>query len=467
MAQLRALLPPLSVKTIFTCFLWYLVSSLTSQLTKVILVKFQYPLFLGQFQFLMGAILALIVITICKRFPGLSDYFPSGSVPIESDKAIFNKSILIKILPLGLFQFTGKFLSLSATSLIPLSTVSSIKALSPLLIVGGYRIIYGVKFPFVTYLSLTPLVGGVILIITSDSLKNPKSNDNLLYSDNKDIDYKQMKGIIFCIFSSIIFAVQNIYGKQLITWDSNVSSLNPTSLVLDTDPSRPGTPSLGNEGRFEPDDRFMHKKKHFIRQRANSVRLPYSTSDLKLDEKSEEVNLRNSSYSVMAEQNREVTSLWRSLFKTEAISKPDKMTIILYCSSIGFLISFLGFLFKELAPILRNVDDGDDHRVLETTSDIITIFVLILLNSISHFFQTLLALHLLSLIPALSYSIASMMKRIVLITVSIVFVMGSSSSQEGKFGSMTREQLQGLVLIAVGLYCYDKWGSKSLKSDRI
>lgn len=200
MSIVSQVIPPISVKTILTCLLWYLISSITSQLTKLILVKFTYPLFLSQFQFLISTLLSFTFITIARRFPEVQQHFPLGSLPNNSNKPIFDKSILITVLPLGIFQFTGKYFSLNATSLIPLSTVSSIKALSPLLIVAGYRVIYNVKFPSITYLSLTPLVGGVVLIIASESMNNdPGSKSTLLKNDKDEFDYKQIKGLIFVL----------------------------------------------------------------------------------------------------------------------------------------------------------------------------------------------------------------------------------------------------------------------------
>ncbi|GMG52219.1 unnamed protein product [Ambrosiozyma monospora] len=54
------------------------------------------------------------------------------------------------------------------------------------------------------------------------------------------------------------------------------------------------------------------------------------------------------------------------------------------------------------------------------------------------------------MLPTVSYSIAAMMKRIVIITISMV-VGGKGMNFYDGFG---------LVLVFVGLYCYDRWGSK-------
>lgn len=465
------LLPPFSVKTVVTCLIWYLVSSVTSQLTKLILIKFTYPLFLSQFQFMMGAVLSLSFITLVKAFPQLAHSFPPGSVPVDPSVATFRKSVLIKILPLGLFQFVGKFFSLSATSLVPLATMSSIKALSPLLIVSGYRIVYKVKFPIITYLSLTPLVAGVILMIWSDSLKMSDSSNSNSRIFTSEFDYSQIKGLVFCSLSTIIFASQNIYGKQLITWDSNTT--NPASLVLNTEISRPNTPCRFDwngdqlEKKQSELNNSSHKPINYIRQRTYSIKLPYSTSDLRLDDKNEEINRNNQHYSqVVDENNTNISNPFTSVLNYEATEKPDKLTIILYCSLIGFLFSITGFVINELPEIINGVSDAKHFRgSAESASDIIVVLLLIAIDSLSHFLQTILAFHLLGSIPTLSYSIASMMKRIVLITVGILVVFDKKLEyNESKwFGRITTEQFCGLFLIAIGLYSYDRWGSRSLK----
>ncbi|KAK6462104.1 member of triose phosphate translocator family [Scheffersomyces coipomensis] len=540
---LKALIPPLSIRTIIACLAWYSVSSLTSQLTKLILTRCTYPLFLAQSQSLICTCLALLFILIIKQFPQISTIFPQGSIPHDLSKPIFNLSVFLKVLPLGLFQFVGRYFSLNATSLISLATVSSIKALSPLLIVAGYRIIYNVKFPIITYLSLTPLLIGVLLMILSDSIKNPNSNSNLLTNEKNELNSIQIKGLIFCLISTIIFAGQNIYGKQLMTWDNTSRIVNPASLVLNTETTRPNSPIYkngnmsppgeiklpigNNNNNHENGNSFLNGANNilskFVRQRnyTNSLAtLPYSTSDLKLDEKFEysnnsvSVTPPKSTHDLSQTYNHTVrqsnTSVYNPFafiiekFELDKVTKPDQITIILYCSIIGFIFSFTGFVWEELNPLLNEFNKS----ITEVTSiaatnqyNFLSILSLIVLDSLSFFIQTLLSFHLLGSIPALSYSIASMMKRIVIITVSIVMAIGattaipipplSSTNPEDpqqdqsqsplppppstpsathtgtdiNFSNVTNEQFLGLLLIGIGLYSYDRWGSRGLKGS--
>lgn len=449
-------LPPILVKTVSTCIIWYLVSSITSQLTKKVLIEYSYPLFLSQFQFFIGSILSFSFIVTVRSFPQLKRHFPVGSVPQDTEKPMHNLGAFLKILPLGLFQFMGKYCSLSATSLISLAAVSSIKALSPLLIVSGYRCIYNIKFSILTYLSLIPLVGGVMLLIFCES---PNSQETILNKGYNQLDSNQIKGLLYGFGSLVIFAAQNIYGKQLITWDSD----NPSNLAISKKSDSPGP----NNG-----------KQPYVRQRNNSLRLPYSTSDLNLDEQKSESFYKESSsktngflsptpqddYSKEVRANKfNMTNPFASLVKNDdKISKPDQITTIFYCSIIGFSISFTGFVLNELPHVLDILTGKLEETTPQTKSGIMYVFWLILLTSVFHFIQTLLAFHLLGLIPTVSYSIASMMKRIFLITTSIILATEHDPSRY--FGKLSGVQLIGLLLTGFGLYCYDKWGSKAVKS---
>lgn len=509
----QAILPPIPTKTVLTCLLWYLISSITSQLSKVILVKFTYPLFLLLCQFFIGGAFSFCFIEIANKYPEFaSRYFPKGSVPVEppslvvspggksndSNKSlrIFNRVKFAQILPMGLFLLVGKIFLLNATSLISLATVSSVKALSPLLIVAGYRIVYGVKLPLVTYLLLVPLLFGVLLMILSDAIHTKKvdtvdqdsttSTSYILPS----IDYYQLKGLIFCLLSAITYAAQNIYLKLLVTWDA-VPGTNPKSLVLRTSSEKNSTTPevrINNENAVVTPPRspgnssfFNFSPSKMVRNRTGSIKLPYSTSDLRLDVKKEEEQNHYSSYNQTIQQNnQEINNPFfaavggATASTNDTYEKPDKMTIILYCSIIGFIFSFGGFLTQELPEIFEafttkaaevaaasstepSTGNIVNESTIDTLSESISLLLLVFFDSLSHFLQTLLSFHLLGLIPALSYSIASMMKRIVLITVSIIFAVGIESTGSW-YNHITREQFFGLVLISIGLYCYDKWG---------
>uniref|UniRef100_A0A0L0P020 Sugar phosphate transporter domain-containing protein n=1 Tax=Candidozyma auris TaxID=498019 RepID=A0A0L0P020_CANAR len=463
-------LPPVSIKTISICVLWYLVLSFTAQVTKVVMVELSYPLFLSQFQFLVGALLSLLMIQLSRKVALLHQVFPIGTVPVDSSNAVLDRRIFIKVLPLGVFQFTAKYLSLCATLLIPVATVASVKALSPLLIVAGYRLFYKVHFPLLTYLLLVPLVAGVITIITADAGISVELAKAATFTPI--IDEVHFKGLLFCISSTVVMVTQQIYGKELITWDSSAIS-NPASLVLNTDKSRAVTPEFGPDQHTPSLRQHESSSSDFLLplsafgKKGNTLRLPYSVSDLSLDEKKEAFQSRAQHYDMEVQEGKKIINPFRALASAvQGVRKPDKFTIIFYISLIGFAFSFSGFFANEAVTMYKELTEpAHFEEAPEPKKKFVRMFVLILLSSVSHFCQTLLAFILLGMMPALSYSIASMMKRIVIIVVSIIFA--TQLSQGKWFGVLTGSQIVGLVLISLGLYFYDRWGSRSLKENRV
>lgn len=458
-------LPPFSTQTLLICVLWYLVLSFTSQVTKVIMVELPYPLFLSQFQFLLGALLSALMIFVSRTYSRFHLFFPKGTVPLDGSNAVFDKRIFIKVLPLGIFQFTAKYFSLCATLLIPVATVASMKALSPLLIVAGYRCFYKVHFPVLTYLLLLPLLMGVIMIIMADAGFSAQASFGPVFNE------AHFKGLMFCVFSTVIMATLQIYGKELITWDSGVIS-NPASLVLNTDRSRAVTPEIGPypPPKHESTSNDFLLPLSIFNKRKDNLRLPYSVSDLSLDEKNESLQNRAQNYDLKVQEAKSTINPFSALASVvKGVGKPDKFTVIFYISIIGFAFSFSGFCAKEATSLYRDLSEPihfegapDEHH------DLGRVFALILMSSLSHFCQTVLAFVLLGSVPALSYSIASMMKRIVIIVVSIIFASRLSADTEGLwFGALTGIQIQGLLLIGLGLYFYDRWGSRSLKENRV
>lgn len=118
---------------IFLCISWYFISSLASQVTKQVLTVCPLPLFLGEFQFIYTAVLAWFTCYIAYSFPGFYRIFPNGTFPEyyiddrETSRAARKESklssliippsnpILQTVLPLGLFQFVGKYFGHTAT----------------------------------------------------------------------------------------------------------------------------------------------------------------------------------------------------------------------------------------------------------------------------------------------------------------------------------------------------------------
>lgn len=463
------------VTTVLVCCVWYTLLSFTSQMTKFVLGKMPYPLLLAQIQYSISGLLSFGMMRLFRILPQFHRLFPPGCAVIDPNIPLFRKYVFLKILPLGLLQSSSKYLSLCATQIVLVATVASIKALSPLLLVLGYRVFYNVKLPVKTYLLLAPLLGGVIMIILADTAE---STDLLGSSFLQHIDPEHVKGILYCVVSVVFMATHQIYGKELITWDQKPSS--DTALhVLNSDPDGTTTPKtphghyLGlpsaDVGKSTHAQFFLMLPKTIAKnftQRSSNERLPYSVSDLNLNELNP--HSRANPYVVEAEEARISTNPFVALAPNAGTIKPDKLTVILYVAVIGFCTSSVGFLSKEAPELYLAMRDSSQYKgSVESRSDILMVAGLILLVSLCHFAQALISFILLGLIPALSYSIASMMKRIVIIVISLVLAGTTRGTGEGKwFGRVTSQQMLGLMLLGIGLYSYDKWGSLATKRPR-
>ena len=366
---------------VILCLCWYVISSLGSQVTKNILTSCPLPLFLGEFQFIYTALLAALSCCIAHKLPYFYNIFPEGTFPIYSNINSIRKrqtSIITRpskhifqtVLPLGLFQFVGKFFGHKATSLVPVSTVASIKTLSPVFILLIQKMvgISTLQLNSGIFLSLSSLIVGVWIIVGEDNV-NRGSSSVVEFS---------VFGILCAVISMFIFVFQNLYGKKVFTYK------NETILPKVNESERKhneGSPILNNTS------------------------------------------------------NKNI--------------KYDKLTLMIYISSVGFLLSFGWFTTFEL-PIILKYLAGDGTTVIKDIP-----WQLFLLNGTFHFLQAMITFHLLGELSTLTYSIANLMKRIAIISVSWIFI--------GK--NITLNQIFGLFLNAVGLFLYERLTSTNKKPN--
>lgn len=371
-------LPEIDIKVIGICLIWYVTSSISSNLSKAILRDFTHPVALTELQFLVSALLCISFIATVNllQIPSLSstsvakafNSFPEGIMPtyLNGD---FRTSILGKFLrpsrliflatfPMGVFQFVGHITSHKATSLIPVSLVHSIKALSPIVTVIYYRTFQGRTYNAMTYVTLIPLIAGVMITCWSThGSKKPNSPDDSL---------SMTSGLFYALISMLIFVSQNIFAKSILTVRCKRGILPSAA---------PSSPKLNQP---------------------------------------------------------EVSTL-----------QIDKITILFYCSCLGFLLTLPPFLTGELIQH-QSVLRGLSLRVSS----------LILIHGVTHFFQALLAFQLIGMLSSVNYSVANIMKRIVIISVALSWESGFEFAQ-----------LVGLLMTLAGLYGYDKWGI-SRKADK-
>lgn len=252
-------------------------------------------------------------------------------------------------LPLAAFQIGGHLLSSTATAKIPVSLVHTIKGLSPLFTVVAYRLIYNIRYPVATYLSLVPLTLGVMLACSAEFRGN-------------------IFGIIYAFLAAIIFVTQNIFSKRLF-----------------------------NEAA--------------IAEAAGQPRT----------------------------------------------NKLDKLNLLCYSSGLAFLvtspiwfwsegITLLGDFFHDGSLDLSSHPEAFDHGRLALE------FVF---NGTFHFGQNIIAFVLLSMVSPVTYSVASLIKRVFVVVIAIIWFQNPTTKIQGL----------GIALTFFGLYLYDRTKGSN-KADR-
>ncbi|KAL9057578.1 MAG: hypothetical protein Q9206_002283 [Seirophora lacunosa] len=135
-------------------------------------------------------------------------------------------------------------------------------------------------------------------------------------------------------------------------------------------------------------------------------------------------------------------------------AKLDKLNLLCYCSGLAFLLTFPLWLWTEGLPILSSpilLTPFPSTPAHKTTNLPLEFFF----NGIFHFGQNILAFVLLSMVSPVTYSVASLIKRVFVIIVAIVW-----------FGQKTTGvQAAGILLTFIGLYLYDRT-SDAAKADR-
>lgn len=432
-------------KLIFLCLIWYFTSVISSSTTKQILKDFKYPVTLTEIQFIITALLCLLLLNFVKLFnnklnSNLINKFPNGTFPpnlVNDNYSILNNflkpSLLIlkTTIPMGMFQFLGQIASHNATSIIPVSLVHTIKALSPLSTVLIYRFLFNKNFPIKTYLTLIPLITGVMLSCTR--------NDNLNLSN-----YLFYKGSLFAFISMLIFVSQNIFAKKILTWDDDSNNSSNTNNEI-----------IFNDEQNDDDDdyrakAFLNRLNWKITRPESAIStpiLPMSITPPKSSSLSSSSSSNNKTYFNLFENNNSSSTSISDLndkdkqkfILSNSNKKLDKLSVLFYCSIIGFFLTLPFYLISEF---------NNDYYSINFLNNEIT--NLILIYGLSHFIQSLMAFQILGMISPVNYSIANILKRIIIISCSIII----------EDISLNFQQWFGLSLTFIGLYCYDRWGSQ-------
>ena len=128
--------------------------------------------------------------------------------------------------------------------------------------------------------------------------------------------------------------------------------------------------------------------------------------------------------------------------------KLDKLNLLCYCSVGALIFSGPVWLYTEGFSIMEDFwkDGAVDLTQKKGTMDHGQLALEYIFNGIFHFLQNIMAFILLSMMSPVSYSVASLIKRVAVIGFAIIW-----------FGSETNSvQVFGIGLTMVGLYLYDR-----------
>ncbi|KAF1990618.1 TPT-domain-containing protein [Aulographum hederae CBS 113979] len=137
--------------------------------------------------------------------------------------------------------------------------------------------------------------------------------------------------------------------------------------------------------------------------------------------------------------------------------KPDKLNLLCYSSGLAFLCTAPLWLFSEGFTIIADLlhDASLDLSDRPGTLDHGSLVLEYIFNGTFHFGQSLVAFVLLSMISPVTYSVASLFKRVFVICFAIIWFGNTVSSVQGF----------GILLTFLGLYLYDRT-SDAAKADK-
>lgn len=137
--------------------------------------------------------------------------------------------------------------------------------------------------------------------------------------------------------------------------------------------------------------------------------------------------------------------------------KPDKLNLLAYSSALAFVFTFPIWFWSEGYAIGKDFwkDYSIDINIKTDSLDHGRLVLEYLFNGTFHFVQSLVAFTLLSMVSPVTYSVASLIKRVFVICFALIW-----------FGNkITTIQGVGIGLTFLGLYLYDRT-SETAKADR-
>lgn len=138
--------------------------------------------------------------------------------------------------------------------------------------------------------------------------------------------------------------------------------------------------------------------------------------------------------------------------------KPDKLNLLCYSSGMAFCVTAPIWVFSEGIGLIRDYMHDSSITLADRPGalDHGSLAAEFIFNGTFHFGQSLVAFILLGMVSPVTYSVASLIKRVAVIMFAIIW-----------FGSpMTYLQGCGFALTFVGLYLYDRT-SDAAKADKM
>ncbi|KAJ4314576.1 hypothetical protein N0V94_006403 [Neodidymelliopsis sp. IMI 364377] len=138
-------------------------------------------------------------------------------------------------------------------------------------------------------------------------------------------------------------------------------------------------------------------------------------------------------------------------------TKPDKLNLLCYSSGLAFLFTLPLWLWTEGFTLLGDFlhDASIELSDRPEAFDHGRLFLEFLFNGTFHFGQNIVAFVLLSMVSPVTYSVASLIKRVFVIVFAVVWFKKP----------LTSTQAFGFVLTFIGLYLYDRT-SDAAKADK-
>jgi solute carrier family 35 protein E1 len=152
--------------------------------------------------------------------------------------------------------------------------------------------------------------------------------------------------------------------------------------------------------------------------------------------------------------------LFRDTGDNVANAKPrmDKLNMLVWSACSAFVCLAPGWFYAEGAQLIFGGGEigGRVYPAITDDVSIYLVFYYFLLNATAHLCQALLAINVLATCTAVSYSIASLMKRVVVITVALLWFQQPVTVVQGL----------GILMTFFGLWLYDQAKSDVKVTER-